>query len=299
MRLPYGQPSQARLQTPHTSIFCHLWWLAAQTTDVFVLHDYWNISVPPNSVQAAEHGAPGGAESYWPVSRSAGAGTGAGHRQEEETHTLQCFVSPVGRPSAFPTPLSPPRGAPGIPTAPSEALFPPLSPPSPRETRLEEALENLCERILDYSVHAERKGSLRYAKVRPFPGARSCFSKDLNPPKSLGDTCPLPPGSAVSSVSAQAPSSHPPRTLPGAWSHGKGGEGSRPRAGWARLLLNFPHFSGSESDHGDAERPSAEGGEGGPGYPLGALGRAQRGGHVPQEAGRTKCHTVQAGKTKT
>lgn len=34
-----------------------------------------------------------------------------------------------------------------------------------RETRLEEALEKLCERILDYSVHAERKGSLRYAKV--------------------------------------------------------------------------------------------------------------------------------------
>ncbi|EGW05041.1 Protein canopy-like 4 [Cricetulus griseus] len=32
------------------------------------------------------------------------------------------------------------------------------------ETRLEEALENLCERILDYSVHAEHKGSLRYAK---------------------------------------------------------------------------------------------------------------------------------------
>ncbi|XP_048224019.1 protein canopy homolog 4 [Perognathus longimembris pacificus] len=32
------------------------------------------------------------------------------------------------------------------------------------ETRLEEALENLCKRILDYSVHAERKGSLRYAK---------------------------------------------------------------------------------------------------------------------------------------
>nr|BAC25383.1 unnamed protein product [Mus musculus] len=32
------------------------------------------------------------------------------------------------------------------------------------ETRLEEALENLCERILDYNVHAERKGSLRYAK---------------------------------------------------------------------------------------------------------------------------------------
>lgn len=35
---------------------------------------------------------------------------------------------------------------------------------SHRETRLEEALENLCERILDYNVHAERKGSLRYAK---------------------------------------------------------------------------------------------------------------------------------------
>ncbi|XP_021517484.1 protein canopy homolog 4 [Meriones unguiculatus] len=37
-------------------------------------------------------------------------------------------------------------------------------PYSHSETRLEEALENLCERILDYSVHAERKGSLRYAK---------------------------------------------------------------------------------------------------------------------------------------
>lgn len=37
-------------------------------------------------------------------------------------------------------------------------------PYSVSETRLEEALENLCEQILDYSVHAERKGSLRYAK---------------------------------------------------------------------------------------------------------------------------------------
>ncbi|XP_068380716.1 protein canopy homolog 4 isoform X2 [Eschrichtius robustus] len=37
-------------------------------------------------------------------------------------------------------------------------------PYSVSETRLEEALENLCERILDYSVHAEREGSLRYAK---------------------------------------------------------------------------------------------------------------------------------------
>ncbi|XP_036990872.2 protein canopy homolog 4 [Artibeus jamaicensis] len=37
-------------------------------------------------------------------------------------------------------------------------------PYSVSETRLEEALENLCEKILDYSVHAERKGSLRYAK---------------------------------------------------------------------------------------------------------------------------------------
>ncbi|RCU38673.1 hypothetical protein DVA76_17705, partial [Acinetobacter baumannii] len=31
------------------------------------------------------------------------------------------------------------------------------------ETRLEEALEDLLVRILDYNVHAERKGSLRYA----------------------------------------------------------------------------------------------------------------------------------------
>ena len=50
-------------------------------------------------------------------------------------------------------------------------------PSSHRETRLEEALENLCERILDYSVHAEHKGSLRYAKVRPFPRAAFHFSE--------------------------------------------------------------------------------------------------------------------------
>ncbi|XP_020834856.1 protein canopy homolog 4 [Phascolarctos cinereus] len=37
-------------------------------------------------------------------------------------------------------------------------------PYSTSEVRLEEALENLCEQILDYSVHAEHKGSLRYAK---------------------------------------------------------------------------------------------------------------------------------------
>nr|XP_057924952.1 protein canopy 4 [Doryrhamphus excisus] len=32
------------------------------------------------------------------------------------------------------------------------------------ETRLMEAVDNICERILQYSVHAERPGSLRYAK---------------------------------------------------------------------------------------------------------------------------------------
>uniref|UniRef100_A0A8C8VJ30 Canopy FGF signaling regulator 4 n=1 Tax=Pelusios castaneus TaxID=367368 RepID=A0A8C8VJ30_9SAUR len=32
------------------------------------------------------------------------------------------------------------------------------------ETRLAEALESVCERFLHYSVHAERPGSLRYAK---------------------------------------------------------------------------------------------------------------------------------------
>ncbi|XP_023688206.1 protein canopy 4 [Paramormyrops kingsleyae] len=32
------------------------------------------------------------------------------------------------------------------------------------ETRLTEAMDNICERILQYSVHAERPGSLRYAK---------------------------------------------------------------------------------------------------------------------------------------
>ncbi|XP_038624247.1 protein canopy homolog 4 [Tachyglossus aculeatus] len=37
-------------------------------------------------------------------------------------------------------------------------------PYSTSETRLEEALDHLCDRILEYKVHAERKGSLRYAK---------------------------------------------------------------------------------------------------------------------------------------
>ncbi|XP_042371019.1 protein canopy 4-like, partial [Plectropomus leopardus] len=32
------------------------------------------------------------------------------------------------------------------------------------ETRLTEALDDICERILQYNVHAERPGSLRYAK---------------------------------------------------------------------------------------------------------------------------------------
>uniref|UniRef100_A0A673H7T2 Protein canopy 4 n=1 Tax=Sinocyclocheilus rhinocerous TaxID=307959 RepID=A0A673H7T2_9TELE len=32
------------------------------------------------------------------------------------------------------------------------------------ETRLTEAMDNICERILQYKVHAERPGSLRYAK---------------------------------------------------------------------------------------------------------------------------------------
>ncbi|MBN3304315.1 CNPY4 protein, partial [Amia calva] len=32
------------------------------------------------------------------------------------------------------------------------------------ETRLAEAVDNICEGILQYSVHAERPGSLRYAK---------------------------------------------------------------------------------------------------------------------------------------
>lgn len=35
-----------------------------------------------------------------------------------------------------------------------------------RETRLTEAIDDICERLLQYNVHAERPGSLRYAKVR-------------------------------------------------------------------------------------------------------------------------------------
>lgn len=33
-----------------------------------------------------------------------------------------------------------------------------------REIRLIEVIEEVCERILDYNVHAERSGSLRYSK---------------------------------------------------------------------------------------------------------------------------------------
>lgn len=51
-------------------------------------------------------------------------------------------------------------------------------------------------------------------------------------------------------------------------------------------LSSNSHLSGAESDHGDTEGPGAEGGEGGSGDPSGAVGRAQRGGHIPQEAGR-------------
>ena len=53
----------------------------------------------------------------------------------------------------------------------------------------------------------------------------------------------------------------------------------------ARLILDS-YLSGSESDHGNTERSGAEGGEGGSGDPSGAVGRAQRGSHIPQEAGR-------------
>lgn len=44
-----------------------------------------------------------------------------------------------------------------------------------RETRLTEAIDNICERILQYSVHAERPGSLRYAKVMFFCFTRSAL----------------------------------------------------------------------------------------------------------------------------
>ncbi|CAF2361940.1 unnamed protein product [Rotaria sp. Silwood2] len=37
---------------------------------------------------------------------------------------------------------------------------------SDSETRLIETLENVCERFLQYNVHAERSGSLRYARGR-------------------------------------------------------------------------------------------------------------------------------------
>lgn len=40
-------------------------------------------------------------------------------------------------------------------------------PPSTcRETRLAEAVDDICQRVLQYNVHAERPGSLRYAKVK-------------------------------------------------------------------------------------------------------------------------------------
>ena len=37
---------------------------------------------------------------------------------------------------------------------------------SASETRLIETLENVCDRFLRYSVHAERPGSLRYSRGR-------------------------------------------------------------------------------------------------------------------------------------
>ncbi|KAK1344973.1 hypothetical protein QTO34_013677 [Cnephaeus nilssonii] len=64
-------------------------------------------------------------------------------------------------------------------------------PSSHRETRLEEALENLCEQTLDYSVHAERKGSLRYAKSQTMATLKGLVQKgvkvDLGIPLELWD----------------------------------------------------------------------------------------------------------------
>lgn len=54
--------------------------------------------------------------------------------------------------------------------------------------------------------------------------------------------------------------------------------------------------SGSKSDYGNTERPGPEGSESGSGNPFGAVGRAQCGGHIPQEAGRMRQHLVGPGR---
>lgn len=61
-------------------------------------------------------------------------------------------------------------------------------PPSTcRETRLTEAVDNICQRVLQYSVHAERPGSLRYAKVKC---VKQAFSRPRNHRRG-GDVCLL------------------------------------------------------------------------------------------------------------
>lgn len=53
---------------------------------------------------------------------------------------------------------------------------------------------------------------------------------------------------------------------------------------------------GSKSDHGNTERPGTEGSESGSWNPFGTVGRAQCGGHVPQETGRMRYHFAQEGE---
>ena len=48
------------------------------------------------------------------------------------------------------------------------------------ELRLVEAMDGICEKILEYNMHKERTGSLRFAKVFSITVAYHCIIVDNN-----------------------------------------------------------------------------------------------------------------------
>lgn len=80
---------------------------------------------------------------------------------------------------------------------PLPSSLPPFSFSCPRKTHLAEALESVCEWLLQYSIHTECPGSLRYAKVSRFPPAARAAGPGF-PPWRLRPSQPLPQGQSQS-----------------------------------------------------------------------------------------------------
>lgn len=102
------------------------------------------------SVQAADRRAAGCSGQNGSLQGGPGGGGGVRHGQEEAKDQIQHLVSSKKR----------------VLTSKSLSSVQSFKVFECRETRLTEAIDDICERLLQYNVHAERPGSLRYAKVR-------------------------------------------------------------------------------------------------------------------------------------